>query len=219
MAQTVLPFEYDANAVTPWDELYPQLPPGLQEACNQSLFLVQYLQTLPTAEIGVPQFYLKPARSLSDLPYRNLIYAIKDGLYVHIYPDTTGARDHHIAIEPTTVMNIDHLIPEIEDRLVAWAEEIGRLEEVDAKRALLLKLLDSMCTTTRVPRNNNSRKPERIFVSPQELEALRYRVLRDKIGMGVLQPLLLDPYIEDISCSGVGHIFIEHKIFKSVQSS
>jgi flagellar protein FlaI len=44
-------------------------------------------------------------------------------------------------------------------------------------------------------------------------------VLRDKVGLGVLQPLLLDPYIEDISCSGVGPIFIEHKIFKSVQSS
>lgn len=44
-------------------------------------------------------------------------------------------------------------------------------------------------------------------------------MLRDKVGLGILQPLLLDNNIEDISCSGVGHIFIEHKIFKSVQSS
>ncbi|MCB8988264.1 MAG: type II/IV secretion system ATPase subunit [Ardenticatenaceae bacterium] len=36
---------------------------------------------------------------------------------------------------------------------------------------------------------------------------------------GPLQPLLLDPYIEDISCSGVGAIFVEHKIFKSLQTT
>ena len=56
-------------------------------------------------------------------------------------------------------------------------------------------------------------------MTPGELEAIRYRVLREKIGLGILQPLLLDPNIEDISCAGVGHIFIEHRIFKSLQSS
>jgi flagellar protein FlaI len=71
----------------------------------------------------------------------------------------------------------------------------------------------------RPPTTGKSTKIEKLYLSAQELEAVRYRVLRDKVGLGVLQPLLLDPYIEDISCSGVGHIFIEHKIFKSVQSS
>ena len=33
----------------------------------------------------------------------------------------------------------------------------------------------------------------------------------------MLNPLLSDVYIEDISCSGVGPIFVEHKIFKSLQ--
>ena len=36
--------------------------------------------------------------------------------------------------------------------------------------------------------------------------------------MGVLKPFLSDPYIEDISCDGVGPIFIEHKIFKGLKS-
>jgi flagellar protein FlaI len=37
--------------------------------------------------------------------------------------------------------------------------------------------------------------------------------------MGVIEPLIADPYIEDISCSGLGSIFIEHKIFKSLKST
>jgi flagellar protein FlaI len=36
--------------------------------------------------------------------------------------------------------------------------------------------------------------------------------------MGVLKPFLSDNYIEDISCDGVGPIFIEHKIFKGLKS-
>jgi flagellar protein FlaI len=37
--------------------------------------------------------------------------------------------------------------------------------------------------------------------------------------MGVLEPLIHDTNIEDISWSGVGQIFVEHKIFKSLMSA
>ncbi|HOB17539.1 MAG TPA: type II/IV secretion system ATPase subunit [Candidatus Methanoculleus thermohydrogenotrophicum] len=58
----------------------------------------------------------------------------------------------------------------------------------------------------------------RIVLSRQEYTALEYLMVRDKIEMGVLKPFLSDPYIEDITCSGVGPIFIEHKIFKGLKS-
>ena len=48
---------------------------------------------------------------------------------------------------------------------------------------------------------------------------MRYRLIRDKEGLGVLEPLIQDPYLEDISCSGVGNIFLEHKIFQGLTSS
>ena len=37
--------------------------------------------------------------------------------------------------------------------------------------------------------------------------------------MGVLDPLIADPYIEDISCAGLGNLFIAHKIFGSLKST
>ena len=52
-----------------------------------------------------------------------------------------------------------------------------------------------------------------------QLESLRYQLVRDKEGMGVLEPLIMDPYLEDISCSGVGSLFLEHKIFKSLKTN
>lgn len=58
-----------------------------------------------------------------------------------------------------------------------------------------------------------------IKVTAQQKEALKYVLVRDKLRMGALEPVLRDQHIEDISCSGVGSLFIEHKIFKGLKSS
>lgn len=218
MAQTVLPFTPVAVSNEQGNALFASLPTNFQEACQASDFLFEYVRRLPIEEIGVPSFYPKPARSLGGLDYKNLIYPIKEGLFVHIYPDKVGARDHHVAIEPTLVVDIENLLPQLETKLLAYAEKIGAIDDKEEKKAYLNKLVDNLCVVTPKP-VNNGRKGDKIQVTPAELRAIKYRVIRDKVGLGLLQPLLLDPYIEDISCSGVGHIFIEHKIFRSVQSS
>ncbi|NLM29557.1 MAG: type II/IV secretion system ATPase subunit [Methanomicrobiales archaeon] len=58
----------------------------------------------------------------------------------------------------------------------------------------------------------------RVILSQQEYRALEYLMIRDMIEMGTLKPFLSDSYIEDITCNGVGPIFIEHKIFKGLKS-
>lgn len=215
MHEVVIPFPFETVTPTPLASLRDAMSPALQEACEKSNFLAAYVQRLSPDDLATLQYHAKPARNLGQLAVRNIIYAIKDGLFVHIYPDATGSRDHYIPIEPTTGVKIDHLMPDVDERLVMWAEEIGRIEDKEEKRAFLLELIDGICTTQK-PVNGKS-KPTKLIVSQIELDAVRYQVLRDKVGLGVLQPLLLDNNIEDISCSGVGHIFIEHKIFRSVQ--
>src|SRR5690606_25037203 len=148
-AETVLPFPYTQGAFqTSRDELIPLLSPEMYAACEQSGFLFDYLQYVPINEFGMPQFYAKPPRSLTNSTARNFIYPIKEGLFVHIFPDVSGARDHYIAVEPTVVTNIDHLMPQVEARLVAWAEEIGRIDDKEEKKRLLIELIDQICATS-----------------------------------------------------------------------
>ena len=72
----------------------------------------------------------------------------------------------------------------------------------------------------------NTRKKHQVPLTPEgkliltdeEYRAIEYLLIRDKIGMGVLKPFLSDPYIEDISCDGIGPIFIEHMIFRGLKS-
>jgi flagellar protein FlaI len=59
----------------------------------------------------------------------------------------------------------------------------------------------------------------KLRVTEADKESLKYMVIRDKVGMGPLEPLISDPWIEDISCSGIGPVYIEHKIFSALKSS
>lgn len=68
-------------------------------------------------------------------------------------------------------------------------------------------------------KSSSSNEVEQIRVSEADYKALKYLMIRDKVGMGVLQPFISDPNIEDISCTGLGPIFIEHKIFESVKAT
>jgi len=68
-------------------------------------------------------------------------------------------------------------------------------------------------------KHGESGEPAKTHLTARELQVVKYLFVRDKVGLGVLQPLIVDPYIEDISCSGLGNVFIEHKIFKSLKST
>jgi len=189
-----------------------RFPEALRRAAEGKPYLQAYLQGLPIEEIGVPQYYPELSRSLQSLPVRNLIYPIKQGLFVHIYPDLSGERDYYIPITPELPVDLDGLLEEVDLRLLDWAEEIGKAEEGE-RAQVFLRCLERVCTTR--PGEDDGA----IQVSPAQLEAIRYLTLRDKVGLGVLQPLILDPYIEDISCSGMGSIFVEHKVFQSTKTS
>jgi flagellar protein FlaI len=215
VAQIELPFTHqrskDGRDGDTSHRLQSLLPNPLKEACAENAFLEDYLYWLPIDEIGVPDYYPKLSRRLKDLDVYNLIYKIKEGLFVHIYPDLTGERDCYIPIEPHMTVELGELVSDIDRRLLDWAEEVGTAESEEEKKDALLQAVNTIVSVNGAV--------GKIHVTPRQLEGLTYLTVRNKVGLGVLQPLLLDPYIEDISCSGVGPIFIEHKIFKSLQAS
>ncbi len=187
------------------------LPKSLMEQCENSAMLADYLHQVPMDEIGVPDYYAKLTRDQQYLERRNLIYPVRGGLYVHIYPNDKGERDTYVPIEPHMTVDLSALIPPVETKLLDFVEEIGAAETDEEKETALLKAIDVSVSTTNAP--------NKIHATPRELDALRYVMVRDKVGFNLLAPLLQDNTIEDISTSGVGPIFLEHKIFKSVQAA
>jgi flagellar protein FlaI len=214
MPKIVLPFQKSKlEKRISASSLLPQLPSALREVAMQRDYLLDYLQLIPINEIGIPAYYPKLLKEMEKLTWRNVIYPIEGGLFVHIYPDPTSERDFYIPIEPSLALELDEIMRKVDNKLLGMAEEIGGAEE-EKRKEMYLKCLDRICTTAR----GRVGQSDKILVTPKEMEGLKYLILRDKAGLGVLQPFLFDPYIEDISCSGVGHVFIEHRIFRSLKS-
>jgi len=223
MPQVSLPFSQE-NKIDKHEEgffqctLFRMLPKPVQEVSQRYPHLLEYLHMVPVAEVGIPQYYSRLTRRLQDIPYPNLIYPVTDGIFAHIYPDFHDTRHTYISIEPVLAEKLDSLMWELEKRLLDMGDRLNGMNTDEEKKEAFLKCIDENFTTESTPKGlfHNNKK---IKVTPPQLEALKYLIVRDKIGLGILEPMVHDPYVEDISCSGLGTIFIEHKIFRSLKTT
>ncbi len=235
MASTELPFSRDSKADNHEMgfikcDLYNMLPPPLQEASEASPFLLDYLHLVPIGEVGMPEYYPELPKKAGENKRPNIIYPVANNVFVHILADSKDSRSNYIPVEPTLSLDLDHLVPEVEHRCIEIGDPFIQPEADEERREILLDYIDRVTTVDADPKGRAGEKRERsrrggskglakIRLTPRELEGIKYLFVRDKIGLGLLEPLILDPYIEDISCSGLGHVFIEHKIFKSLKST
>jgi len=235
MPKIVLPFGNQGEAGSPQNnmsegDLLQLLPEALQEACKQDKHLLDYLRLIPVSEIGVPEYYTKLTRAQGDLAKKNLIYLVSDNIYVHVYSEPSGGRPLYIPIEPSLTQDMSQVLPEVESRLVDVAGGMSAAESDAERKEAILKLVDRVCVVHRNGSSASSSNTKdsngskvasktKVQVTPEQLEAIKYLMVRDKVGMGTIDVMIRDTYIEDISCSGLGAIFLEHKIFKGVKSA
>ena len=206
--------------------MFRMLPESLQEESKKTEFLLEYIHGLAMEEIGVPEYVAKLERGMGDLKNPNLIYPIDQGLYIHVYPDPADVRNFYVPIEPGMADDNRDLMEELEERLVDFVDDLEDMTGDRARKAAVLRrILKQACVVVKpraIRRERAKAKKKgspKLPVTKAEMATLSYRMERDKQGMGLLEPLILDSNIEDISCSGTGPIFIEHKIFKSMKSS
>lgn len=210
--------------------IFEGLPEAFKTVVTENAHLLEYLKQLPISEIGMPEYCPELTRKMGDNKKPNLIYpAHKNGVFVHILFNKNRERNFYIPIEPT--LNMDHkiIMQSLETKILELGRKLKKLDVDGDREKQMLALVDRVTTVTDQPKISLFNKYlgflrkdagiVRLKVTQRELEALRYLFVRDKLGLGILDPLIVDPYIEDISCSGTGNVFVEHKIFKSLSSA
>lgn len=195
--------------------LYQDLPLDLQQQCTARPYLWEYLCSIPVDDIGVPHYYASLTGDLRSLKYKNLIYPVSADAYIHIYPDVADTRDSYIAVEPSNIPSVPDLMKRVDQQMMANVMRLHSAKDAGARAELMIKFLDEICTVDRKP---GLFQRKTINVTEKELYGLKYLQVRDKQGLGALEPLIQDLYIEDISCDGVGPLFLEHKIFGGLKA-
>ena len=211
------------------------ISPELKEQAQEHHHLFRYLHLVPVAEFGVPEYHEKLSRKLGDNERPNIIYPLGDATFAHIFPDPEDSRNHYIPVEPVVGQDYDALMEKVEDRLVDVVHKLPQPSTPEEQKEVLLEALKRCVVVGQRDASADSAKGakaksngrgglkrpggSKIKLPEEQLAAVRYLLVRDKVGMGILQPLILDTNIEDISCSGLGPIFVEHKVFKALKTA
>jgi archaeal flagellar protein FlaI len=221
-------------------DVYKGLPDDMKKEADKNPFLLDYLHLIPEDSAGIPQLYPKLDKKLGELKAPNIIYPVGDSLYIHIYPDSNDVRNFYIPIEPHFVSDIKKYIPTVDERLVDLVTKY-EANTPDERMSVLRECLRKLCIidngkSTQAPtvKNEKDKKGKKglfslfskkedpnskLHLTEGDYRALEYLVLRDKLGMGLLDPVIHDPNIEDITCDGYGPIFLEHKVFKGLKTT
>jgi len=181
------------------------------------------------AKHGIPSFYKTLSRDMRNWESPQLIYPVGDPIFIHIFPDAKiRTRLVYRVIEPKLPGGRAELLQKVESRIVAQIDERLEVETQEEKLQVLMELLDRVAYVSgskqSAPTSGGMFKLpflkggglSRIPLTSFEYHVMKYLLHKNRIGLGVLEPLIRDPYIEDISCDGVGPIFLEHKIFQSL---
>ena len=239
MPRLVLPFDVKSVEMTREEmfqtEFFQSLTPPYQEACQQRPHLLLYLLMLPLDEIGMPTYVPEMGRKFGGLKQRNLIYPVSDDICIHIFSVLGEARDFYIPIDPAFLTGLsadqsdmDIRKAAVEAQLLDYAQAFADLTKVEEKTAALKDAIAKICKVVEesvAPKPASKglfglggSKKAKVEVTQSEFEAITYLVVREKIGLSILQPVIDDRWIEDISGSGLGPIFLEHKVFNGVST-
>ena len=233
MTKTFMPFDWateeQSSRASRIDDLKRRMPESFMEAANANPHLLEYLSMVPVDQIGLPEYHTKLSKELGDLKNPNVIYPIKDSLFVHIVVDQRDARNCYIPIEPSSTYDVNSLLQQVESACIDYGHELPEFDNDGDKVKQLLHYIDLVTSADellvsaeeklKLKLQKKKKHLVKIKATARELEIVKYLFIRDKLGMGELEPLAWDHYIEDISCAGLGPIFIEHKIFKSLKCS
>lgn len=142
----------------------------------------------PIPTIVYPLIPRNPAKEEPVFAYAKIVWDSKTNRYVYQ------------VIEPEMTFKLKEILIKIRELLEQKLDvDLSKLKKVEATEYLNRQIDDLI--------NYFGFK-----ITPTERQILRYYIERDFIGLGKIEPLFVDPNIEDISCDGVGiPIFVFHR--------
>ncbi|MFI5415861.1 MAG: type II/IV secretion system ATPase subunit, partial [Nitrososphaerales archaeon] len=190
------------------------------EALKKSEHLKNYLATYIDKGNPIPIFTEKLEGEHKKLKDPNLIYPISENTYIHINPHSASSDGYveYAIIEPDEP---DRVLMENADKLFAvHAGNMNPPVELTERFNMIDQYLDKTISTSNAVIDYSKMdvfKSKNLSVYEKDIPCLKYHFLRKRAGMGLLDPFLTDPHLEDISIVGAGNMYVIHKMFGALK--
>ncbi|MDG6223961.1 MAG: type II/IV secretion system ATPase subunit [Candidatus Thermoplasmatota archaeon] len=189
----------------------------MEEAASKNPHLKSYQESLRSRNLPTPFFQERLGEDLSTLRSPDLIYPLGDPVFVHIH-EVDGDEREYTVIQPTLPDDAMIKIQEIKSNILEMAPlHKGSEEDIE-------KLLEGLFRDTVQFRGEGRTfldrlRRKRTVIDREEVQGILYGLKRDLIRGGVIEPLLMDPYLEDIHAVGLKNISVVHKIFGMLRTN
>ncbi|WP_158853472.1 type II/IV secretion system ATPase subunit [Halorhabdus sp. CUG00001] len=155
----------------------------------------------------------------------NIIYPVGGPIYTHIYGDI-GQDIKYYAIEPELEDDEWTVFEKVRNRLLEKsvmkpapseeAEYDDRIEELLQETTAVKSSGDENGVLSRFNDITNIGKVE---VTEETYENIRYRLNRDIVGLGPLEPVMRDPANEDIHVIGPHECYVDHSVYSLIKTT
>ncbi len=189
-----------------------------QEALDRNPHLAGYLERWSAEGNKLPEFYPQLQSDMAKLKEFNFLYPVGDPMFIHVYKiGASGKR--YVTIEPSMSEETLDRFERIQQAILKEAPYERPHESKEEFAALLERLMRRVTTFKESPVTGwlSSRisgfETKKILISERELETIKYYMIRNIIEHGPLEPIIRDPFIEDIHSIGTADLYIVHKVF------
>lgn len=176
-----------------------EVPKTVEEALEKFPYLGSYLDKLEDKPV-----YVKDPSLAMGAGEANNIYPLGLGAFVHIVVGGEIGKYNIIEPEKPDRKVLDH-VENVVARLVS-EKELSVEGEREKEKALVSLF-------------NEGIRKKRLKIPESERKDILYHFLREKVGHGMLDDFLADPWLEDISVPGEGKVYVYHKFFGNLESN
>ena len=195
----------------------------LRQAAAQRPHLREHLKKFKQITGEFPLF-IDEADGEYETNRPNVLYPVGGPIYCHIYGDV-GRDMKYYAIEPTLTGEEKQVYESIKDELLRRSVT-KKAPENEAEYGDRIEEL--LSESTRI----EGEEPEDLFerirfridpnteaVSKGTFENIRYRLNRDIVGLGPLEPVMRDPANEDIHVIGPSECYVDHSVYGMLKTT
>ncbi len=196
-------------------------------AMQRNPHLKEYIDKFRKETNTTPEFMTKLSGDLPAFP--NILLPVGDPVFIHLYGTEKLAKVDYIAIEPPLTPGEREKLDEVKNLILEKAPNEPVPASETELREQIAKLLGesvvigsggAVATKKSVPEKLGFGAIERkVPLTQMEYNKIAYYLERDIVGSGPIEPVIRDPYLEDIHSIGVDNIYISHKKFDMIKAN
>ncbi|MBN1391050.1 MAG: type II/IV secretion system ATPase subunit, partial [Candidatus Thermoplasmatota archaeon] len=189
----------------------------LDQAVEKNPHLKEYIDSFTGSGRVRPVFTASLTEDMAILKMVNVIYPVGDPVFIHVHDDEDGRR--YQVIEPRLTDEEQQKLDKIRDQILELAPMDTTDDEPDLEDRIE-KLFRKVTYPNELRQSIFDKlRGRKVPISGVQEKRMLYALKRDLVRGGLIEPLLRDPYLEDIHAVGLRNISVVHKVFGMVRTN